>query len=185
MKLHRLSATALTILVGLALGLLFGGLASAQSVTGAIQGQCVSMDERPEMDVVITLSGSHLQGPRQTRTDRHGFFEFPAVPPGVYALRAERVGLQPVDVDGIVVELRRTTPVPVLRMTPEPIVMEPLVVRPPEIAIEPADTAAGGILNEKDYASLPVDRRHNSKIDRAHLADWATGVLEGGSVRNP
>ena len=32
---------------------------------------------------------------------------------------------------------------------------------------------------------LPVDRRHNSKIDRTHLADWATGVLEGGSVRNP
>jgi acyl-coenzyme A synthetase/AMP-(fatty) acid ligase len=36
-----------------------------------------------------------------------------------------------------------------------------------------------------EVASLPVDRRHNSKIDRAHLADWATGVLEGGSVRNP
>jgi len=36
-----------------------------------------------------------------------------------------------------------------------------------------------------EVASLPVDRRHNSKIDRAHLADWANGVLEGGSVRNP
>ena len=36
-----------------------------------------------------------------------------------------------------------------------------------------------------EVASLPVDRRHNSKIDRTHLADWATGVLEGGSVRNP
>ena len=36
-----------------------------------------------------------------------------------------------------------------------------------------------------EVASLPVDRRHNSKIDRTHLAEWATGVLEGGSVRNP
>ena len=36
-----------------------------------------------------------------------------------------------------------------------------------------------------EVASLPVDRRHNSKIDRTHLADWVTGVLEGGSVRNP
>ena len=36
-----------------------------------------------------------------------------------------------------------------------------------------------------EVPSLPVDRRHNSKIDRTHLADWATGVLEGGSVRNP
>ena len=36
-----------------------------------------------------------------------------------------------------------------------------------------------------EVPSLPVDRRHNSKIDRTQLADWATGVLEGGSVRNP
>lgn len=36
-----------------------------------------------------------------------------------------------------------------------------------------------------EVPSLPVDRRHNSKIDRTRLADWATGVLEGGSVRNP
>ncbi|MDG2210608.1 MAG: alpha/beta fold hydrolase [Acidimicrobiales bacterium] len=36
-----------------------------------------------------------------------------------------------------------------------------------------------------EVPSLPVDHRHNSKIDRTHLADWATGVLEGGSVRNP
>jgi acyl-CoA synthetase (AMP-forming)/AMP-acid ligase II/pimeloyl-ACP methyl ester carboxylesterase len=27
--------------------------------------------------------------------------------------------------------------------------------------------------------ALPVDIRHNSKIDRAHLASWATGVLAG------
>ncbi|MEO0492088.1 MAG: alpha/beta fold hydrolase [Actinomycetota bacterium] len=36
-----------------------------------------------------------------------------------------------------------------------------------------------------EVAALPVDRRHNSKIDRSHLATWALGVLEGGSVRNP
>ncbi|MEM9517794.1 MAG: alpha/beta fold hydrolase [Actinomycetota bacterium] len=36
-----------------------------------------------------------------------------------------------------------------------------------------------------EVSSLPVDRRHNSKIDRAHLARWASGVLEGGPVRNP
>jgi len=29
--------------------------------------------------------------------------------------------------------------------------------------------------------SLPVDRRHNSKVDRAALATWASNVLEGGS----
>jgi len=36
-----------------------------------------------------------------------------------------------------------------------------------------------------EVASLPVDRRHNSKIDRTRLAAWAAGVLAGGPVRSP
>ncbi|NUU27713.1 alpha/beta fold hydrolase [Curtobacterium albidum] len=32
---------------------------------------------------------------------------------------------------------------------------------------------------------LPTDVRHNSKVDRARLARWATGVLGGGRVRDP
>jgi len=36
-----------------------------------------------------------------------------------------------------------------------------------------------------ELRSLPVDRRHNSKIDRSYLAAWAAQVFEGGPVRNP
>lgn len=32
---------------------------------------------------------------------------------------------------------------------------------------------------------LPTDIRHNSKIDRAALAQWATTTLAGGRIRNP
>jgi acyl-coenzyme A synthetase/AMP-(fatty) acid ligase len=31
--------------------------------------------------------------------------------------------------------------------------------------------------------ALPVDKRHNSKIDRVRVAAWATGVLAGGRMR--
>ena len=34
-------------------------------------------------------------------------------------------------------------------------------------------------------ANLPVDIRHNSKIDRSHLASWAGDVLSGGRMRRP
>jgi len=34
-------------------------------------------------------------------------------------------------------------------------------------------------------SSLPTDIRHNSKIDRAALATWATATLAGGKVRQP
>ena len=36
-----------------------------------------------------------------------------------------------------------------------------------------------------EVAALPVDRRHNSKIDRTRLAAWAEEMLAGGRVRNP
>jgi acyl-coenzyme A synthetase/AMP-(fatty) acid ligase len=36
-----------------------------------------------------------------------------------------------------------------------------------------------------DVPALPVDRRHNSKIDRTALAAWASKALAGGRVTNP
>ncbi len=36
-----------------------------------------------------------------------------------------------------------------------------------------------------DVPALPVDRRHNSKIDRTALAAWAAAALAGGRVTNP
>lgn len=36
-----------------------------------------------------------------------------------------------------------------------------------------------------DVPALPVDRRHNSKIDRTSLAAWAAGALAGGRISDP
>ncbi len=36
-----------------------------------------------------------------------------------------------------------------------------------------------------DVPALPVDRRHNSKIDRAALAAWAASALAGGRIADP
>ena len=33
--------------------------------------------------------------------------------------------------------------------------------------------------------TLPTDIRHNSKIDRAALAQWASATLAGGRIRTP
>ena len=36
-----------------------------------------------------------------------------------------------------------------------------------------------------EVPAIPVDRRHNSKIDRTRLAEWASAVLAGGRVGAP
>ena len=45
---------------------------------------------------------------------------------------------------------------------------------------EPVELAAAFVV-----PSLPVDVRHNSKIDRSRLADWADSVLAGDGLSTP
>ena len=44
-------------------------------------------------------------------------------------------------------------------------------------ALEPLPVAAVLVADE-----IPTDIRHNSKIDRARVADWAEAVLAGGKA---
>ena len=43
--------------------------------------------------------------------------------------------------------------------------------------------AGSGIVAVLEVAAIPVDRRHNSKIDRSRLSVWAERVLAGGRMR--
>ena len=45
--------------------------------------------------------------------------------------------------------------------------------------------AGDDIVAVLEVDALPVDRRHNSKIDRTRLADWAEAMLAGGRMRAP
>jgi hypothetical protein len=161
-----------------------GGRAEAQEVTGSIQGIFVSAEAGPEPEISVTLTGPHLQGTRQTQTDRRGFFQFVAVPPGTYRLRAERIGLQPMEIVDVVVELGRTTSLPTQTMTLQPLT-ESVVVRVPPIAIDTVDTAMGGTLDAIDYASLPVERDYRSILailPHANVSYRGDPVNVGGST---
>ncbi|NNC92916.1 MAG: AMP-binding protein, partial [Acidimicrobiia bacterium] len=61
--------------------------------------------------------------------------------------------------------------------------------RPRLAALDRADairSAAGvPVAAVLEVSKIPVDRRHNSKIHRGELADWAEGVLSGGRVTAP
>jgi len=68
-----------------------------------------------------------------------------------------------------------------------------VIVAPGEAALAPAHTAAdvraavtwAPVAAVLTAPSLPVDIRHNTKIDRALVAEWASRVLAGGNTRVP
>ncbi len=53
-------------------------------------------------------------------------------------------------------------------------------------AVRAAASSAGAELAAVlTVPALPVDIRHNSKLDRARIAAWAEQTLSGGRVRTP
>lgn len=160
----RRSPRALALAAWLVIGVCLGGPAKAQNVVGAMQGTILAPDGGPEADVLVTVAGPHLQGSRSTTTDRHGFFQFLALPHGTYELRVGRIGSRPILVRGILVVLGRATAVPRLTLTPQPIQMDSVVVIAPPVSLDPVNTTMGGVLTAKDYAALPMDRDYKSII---------------------
>ena len=153
-----------SFLLALLVVALLAGRAVAQDVTGALQGTVVSPEGKPAPEVRISATGPYLQGSRETTTDRGGFFQFLALPPGKYALHVTRIGLQTLDVRDIVVELGRTTAVGPLTLETQPIELKPVEVQAHALSIDPVHTTAGGTLEARDYAALPVDRDYKSLI---------------------
>ncbi len=105
MILHSLSKRALYLVV-LLLVLALPVLAQVQS--GNVYGTVVSGDDRsPIPGVTVTLTGAGA--PLIQTTDAQGKFHFLGLSPGSYALKAELEGFNPLEQQGVTVNLGRNT----------------------------------------------------------------------------
>lgn len=168
----------------------FAGPASAQDVTGALQGTVLSPEGTPEPDVHITVAGPHLQGTRSTTTDRHGFFQFLVLPPGAYGLRAGRIGSRPILVRDLAIELGRTNavPTPTLTLTSQPIQMDSVIVVAPAASLDPVLMTMGcdqgrGLCRAPSGPGLQVDHlrpsaRQRELSGRSRKCCWGLGAGE-------
>ena len=76
--------------------LLVAQLATAQGTTGALNGR-VDHDGSGLPGVTVTITSPSLQGARVAVTDINGNYNFPALPPGDYAVRFEMEGMASVE----------------------------------------------------------------------------------------
>lgn len=60
--------------------------------TGAVVGTVMDEEGIPLPGVTMTLAGKNLMGDRTFVTDDRGQYRFPAIPPGLYSIRAELQG---------------------------------------------------------------------------------------------
>lgn len=73
--------------------LLLSSICFSQSKeTGAIVGTVLDEENTPLPGVTVTLTGTTLMGQRTAITDADGTYRFPALPPGLYQIKAELPG---------------------------------------------------------------------------------------------
>jgi hypothetical protein len=74
---------------------LFAPLAFSQSRdTGAISGKVLDDQNNPLPGATVTLTSEKIMGPRTQVTDASGLYRFQALPPGLYAVKAELPGFK-------------------------------------------------------------------------------------------
>ena len=89
--------------------ILFAGFASAQTLTGSIEGRVVGPEKAPIAGAMVRVTGPALQGAKQVRTNAVGDFHLPLLPPGAYQLEVRAEGFREVIQPGLVVSLDRVT----------------------------------------------------------------------------
>ena len=78
-----------------ALFLVFSTLAFAQSKeTCAIVGTVYDKEKTPLPGAAVTIQSTSLMGLRKAITESDGSFRFPALPPGIYTIKAELQGFK-------------------------------------------------------------------------------------------
>jgi len=171
-------------------------LAISQSKeTGAVVGTVMDDQGEPLPGVAVTLTSPNLIGTRSAITDDRGNYRFPALPPGLYAVKAELQGF------GTVVQenIRVTTTVSLtVDVTIKPSVVEAevtVIAKAPTVDVKSTETASVTLTEDllknvpfSNFAMDIINLAPGVTNDVAYGASESTGVayqIDGVDVSDP
>ena len=170
-------------------------LFSQSRETGAIIGKVMDEEANPLPGVTLTLTSPKLMGTRTTVSDGQGVFRFPALPPGVYAIKAELQGFGTVVNENI--RLTTTTTLSVdLSMRPATVQEQVTVTaKTPTVDVKSTETASITLTNEilrnipySNFTADIVNMAPGVSNDVAYGASSGTGIsyqMDGVGVADP
>ncbi len=170
------------VILGMALVLMLSApLLLAQSrETGAIDGTVVDKDGAPLPGVNVTVSSPNLMGTRSLQTGTDGLFRFPALPPGLYSVRAELQGFK----TSVQENIRLTT---TARMTVDITLVQTaleeevtVVAQSPTVDVKSSESASVNLSNEI-LRNIPWS---NFAVDVVNLAPAVNNNVAYGASAN-
>jgi hypothetical protein len=149
---------------------------AAQAPTGSVAGRVVDEKGVPIADARVTVTSSHLQGPRKTMADKDGEFLISSLPPASdYKVTAVAPGFNKVVQSGLRVGLGMTTTTQFVLSSGG----EQVEVRAQPKLLDLKDTKISTILTQQEMESIPVGR----EIQKAFYL--APNVVDSGMSSPP
>ena len=144
--------------LALAVFLLRGWSAEAQSATGSISGDVVDSTGAALPGVAVTATNTATGLARSTVTGRTGAFAFPLLSVGLYAVGAELSGFAPRKIASVTVSVGADT---TLKLTLEPAgVTASVSVSSEAPLVETTKSQVSSVVNERAIQNLPANGRN-------------------------
>jgi len=130
--------------------------------TGTLRVTVVDTDELPIPGVSLELTGDALIGGKQQKsTDANGGASFVELPPGTYRLVVEKAGFKGVTLEGIDININRTTPQNVtLEQGKGPTEVEVVAKQ----VIDTSNTTSGVVLDKSFLDHIPAGRSYQEAV---------------------
>jgi hypothetical protein len=133
---------------------------SSQESTGDLRGRITSAGA-PMTGVTVEVAGLTHTAHRTTRTSRDGVFNVSGLSPGAYALHLNAIGLRPVEIPSVTIELGRTTGLADIHVVPAQTQLAPVIIEA-TTTLDPVRTTVGGLLSAAQLDAIPEDRDYKS-----------------------
>jgi hypothetical protein len=173
------------ILLFLALSL--AGTLPAQNQTASLRGRIMDSAGKPLAGVAVLILSPSFQGQADALTESSGAFDFLALPPGIYELRADLPGHRSFVRRNILLQAGRTVELKIALESSE--VEDDAIIATPLTGIDVFSVRSGVVLSSTLLEALPL---HRDLRDIQAMAPGAVGEgrpydravsIQGGSAR--
>ena len=154
------------------LGLVLGSRPGWADVYGKLVGTVRDEAGNPLPGANVYLEGTHLGA----ATDADGDYVILNIPPGVYTVHVSFLGYQDQRFPGIEIQADRTTFLNVT-LKQAPIEVQPIIVRPPEQAVQKDVTWRAEIVKGQEMSDLPIGSGEEALRLQAGVTEGPGGEL--------
>jgi hypothetical protein len=168
---RRVEGTAVVVLLAV---VLLARPATCQTPTGEISGVVLDPSGSAVPGVTITLTNVGTNAVREVQTNSAGQYALPALPPGVYTLRAQISGFRVIERKDVEVQVGSSNRIPITLELGD--LTEVLEIRGGAPLIQTSSASVGTVIENRSIVELPLNGRNYLQL---------TSLIPGATTNGP